>query len=249
SGGIGLAFAELFARDGWHLVTAARSADKLEASAADFRKRFGVTVLPIALDLAQAGAAQALYERVARAGVHVDALVNNAGFATYGFFRDIPLEDERQEMQLNMLTLTELSKLCLEPMLARGTGRILNVASNGAFQPCPGMAVYCATKAYVLSFSEALSNELAGTGVTVTALCPGATESGFQERAKLHDSPAVQRKLPDAMSAARAGYEAMLAGKRLVIPGAGTKIGAFLPRLLPRGVVLSVARRMLAPRR
>jgi uncharacterized protein len=243
SGGIGRAFAELFARDGFNVVLVARNGATLAEVVEDLRARFGAQALALPSDLSKPGAAQSVFDTVSASGAFIEALVNNAGFATYGRFAEIPLEDERQEINVNVLALTELTKLFLRPMLAHGRGRILNVASTAAFQPGPLMAVYYATKAYVLSFSEAISNELAGTGVTVTCLAPGATQSGFQSRAKMESARLVKgRRLPTAMSAARAGYDAMQKGQRLVIPGALNRAVAMLPRVTPRGLLLRASR-------
>ena len=249
SSGLGLEFAELFARDGWRPVLVARSGDKLHALAADLTTRYGVEAVAIPLDLAQAGSAERLFDEVERRQIAVDALVNNAGFATFGLFAETSLGEEREELQLNVVTLTELTKLFLKPMLARNRGRIMNVSSSAAFQPGPFMAVYYATKAYVLSFSEALSAELEGTGVSVTCLCPGPTESGFQDRANMGASGLFKTlRVSKAASVARAGYRAMMRGKRLVIPGRMNQIVAFLPRLSPRGMVLRISRGVTAPR-
>jgi short-subunit dehydrogenase len=249
SSGIGLHFAELFARDGWRPVLVARSGDKLHALAADLSSRYGVEAVAIPLDLAQAGAAERLFEEVERRQIAVDALVNNAGFATFGLFAETALSDEREELQLNVVTLTELTKLLLKPMLARKRGRILNVASTASFQPGPYMAVYYATKAYVLSFSEALSGELAGTGVTVTCLAPGPVASGFVERAKMGTSGLLKAlRVADPQTVALAGYRAMQRGKRLVIPGVMNQVTAFLPRISPRGLVVRISRGITAPR-
>jgi short-subunit dehydrogenase len=245
SGGIGLEFARVFAREGWNLVLVARDDDKLARISYECGLRHGVQVRTIAKDLAQPGAAEAVFAAVGAEKIAVEALVNNAGFATYGLFKDTSLETERQEIFLNVVTLTELTKLFLKPMLLQGRGRVLNVASTAAFVPGPLMAVYYATKAYVLSFSEALSNELEGTGVSLTCLCPGATESGFQARAQMEGSRLFKgRKLPSAASVAEAGYHALLAGRRLEIPGAVNRIGAFAPRIFPRGALLQVVRRI-----
>jgi short-subunit dehydrogenase len=245
SGGIGAEFARVFAREGWNLVLVARDEEKLGRLSYECGLRHGVQILTLAKDLALPGAAQALYDSLAAENFTVEALVNNAGFATYGLFKDTSLEDERQEIALNVVTLTELTKLFLKPMLANGRGRILNVASTAAFMPGPLMAVYYATKAYVLSFSEGLSNELQGTGVSITCLCPGATESGFQARARMEESRLFKgRKLPSAASVAEAGYRALLAGRRLEIPGMANRIGAFAPRLVPRGAILQAVRRI-----
>lgn len=249
SGGIGRAFAELFAADGWRPIVVARSVEGLGEVAADLKKRFDIEATVIALDLAVPDAAQRLYDEVAARALNVDALVNNAGFPTYGRFAELPLADEHQEIVLNVLTLTDLTKLFLPPMLRRKWGRILNVASTAAFAPGPTMAVYYATKAYVLSFSEALSNEVAGSGVSVTCIAPGATATGFEKRGRLEKSALFQgRRLPDARSVAQAGYRAMLAGKRLVIPGLWNQLQAFAPRLSPRGLTLAISRRILDPR-
>jgi len=250
SSGIGRAFAELLARDHYNVVLVARSGATLEELAADLHARFGSASLAIASDLARPGAAQELYDTVAATGAFVEVLVNSAGFGTYGLFAELPLADERDEVNLNVLALTELTKLFVGPMIERTRGRILNVASTASFQPGPLMAVYYATKAYVLSFSEAISSELEGTGVTVTCLCPGATATGFQARAKLEASMLVRgRTLPDAMTVARAGYDAMLAGKRLVIPGAVNRVGSLISRVLPRGATLRLVRTIQSSRK
>jgi len=195
--------------------------------------------------LSNASAPEEVFNELQQEGVTVDVLVNNAGFATYGMFAETDLAAELQEMQLNMVTLTHLTKLFLPAMLKRRQGKILNVASTAAFQPGPLMAVYYATKAYVLSFSEALANELHGTGVSVTALCPGPTESGFQKRANIEDTRLISgRKIMGAARVARAGYRGLMVGKTIVIPGLRNKILAEAVRFSPRKVVTQVARSM-----
>ena len=246
STGIGRAFAALFAADGWIPILVARNEQRLRAVADAFKADHTIDAPVIALDLGVPDAAQKLFDEVNARGLEVEALINNAGFATYGKFAETSLADETEEINLNILTLTQLTKLFLQQMIARGSGKICNVASTAAFQPGPMMAVYCATKAYVLSFSEAISNEVRGTGVTVTCFCPGATESNFQERARMEESALVKgRKMPDAVTVAAAGYAAMMAGKRLEIPGAVNRVGAFLPRVIPRGLVLAAGRKIL----
>jgi hypothetical protein len=246
STGIGRAFAALFAADGWTPILVARNEERLSAVAEALRGEHGTEAQVVALDLGVPDAAQRLFDEVRARGIEVEALVNNAGFGTFGKFAETSLAEETAEINLNILTLTQLTKLFLQPMLARKSGKICNVASTAAFQPGPMMAVYCATKAYVLSFSEAVSNEVAGTGVSITCFCPGATETSFQERANMHESALVKnRKMPDALTVAAAGYAAMMAGKRLEIPGAVNRFGSFLPRVIPRAVVLSVARKVL----
>lgn len=235
SGGIGEAFARVFAREKWNLVLVARSADKLMRLANDLQAQHGVTVQVLVKDLALPNAPDELLADLR--GTQVDALVNNAGYATYGPFVEVALKTELDEIQLNVATLTHLTKLFLPGMIARGDGKILNVASTAAFFPGPLMAVYYATKGYVLSFSEALAEELRGTGVTVTALCPGPTESGFQQRAAMTDSKLVQNGLMSSQQVAEQGYRAMMRGQVIHVNGLRNRIQTMLPRFLPRGMV------------
>src|SRR3954469_20394085 len=188
SGGIGLELARVFAAHGYDLVLVARSGGKLEELAAELRTGHGIAARVIAKDLARPESPEDLARELEAAGVTVDVLINNAGFATFGPFVAADLHAELEELQLNVVTLTHLTKKLLPGMVARRRGGVLNVASTAAFQPGPFMAIYYATKAYVLSFSEALAEELAGTGVSVTALCPGPTATGFQQRAAMQDS-------------------------------------------------------------
>ena len=178
SGGIGLELAWLFAAKQYDLVLVARSAPKLDQIAAEMRTKFDVAAQVCTQDLSLPGSAQDVFAHVGSC----DVLVNNAGFGTYGKFAELDLEEERRELQLNIVTLTELTKLFLPGMIARKWGRVLNVASTAAFQPGPLMAVYFASKAYVLSFSEAIASEVQGTGVSVTCLAPGATQTGVCRR-------------------------------------------------------------------
>jgi uncharacterized protein len=248
SGGIGLELAREFAKDGYNLVLVARSKDKLEQIAQDFQKQYNITATVLAKDLSKPSAPDELYNELKTLGIQIDALVNNAGFGTYGKFVETPLDKELQAMQLNMVTLTHLSKLFSKDMVARKNGKILNIASTASFQPGPLMAVYYATKAYVLSFSEALANELEGTGVTVTVLCPGPTESGFQERAAMQDSKLVQKsgmmRMMTSEEVAAQGYQATKRGQVVVIPGFANQMGTLLPRFLPRKAVTGIIRSM-----
>jgi len=169
--------------------------------------------------------------------------VNNAGYGRFGEFAEVPLEESLGQIQLNITGLTELTKLFLGPMLERRSGKIMNVASTAGFQPGPLMAVYYATKAYVISFSEALANELYGKGVTVTCLCPGATETGFAGRAGNDESRLFKKLRPmDAKTVARAGYRGLLKGKTLVIPGFRNWLVAESIRVSPRKVVTAISR-------
>ncbi len=234
SHGIGFEFCRLFARDGYDVVMVARSAESMEQAAETMRQNFGVRVHVMPKDLSVPGAAQSLFADVESKGLTIDALVNDAGFGLFGTFAETDLQREVQMIQVNMTTLTELTKLCLPGMIARKSGRILNVASTAAFQPGPLMAVYYATKAYVLSFSEAVGYELKGTGVTVTALCPGPTKSAFQAEAKMTKSRLFQGRVMDAETVAEAGYRGLMRGRSIVIPGARNRTLAFLTRFTPR---------------
>ncbi|MBW4597253.1 MAG: SDR family oxidoreductase [Brasilonema angustatum HA4187-MV1] len=245
SGGIGYELAKLFADDGYNLVLVARNERKLAEIANDFKQKFRIAVKVIAKDLSIPTAAEEIFQQLQQEAIKVDVLVNNAGFATYGLFHKLELAPELQMMQVNMVCLTHLTKLFLKDMVKQGFGRVLNIASTAAFQPGPLMAVYYATKAYVLSFSEAIANELDGTGVTVTALCPGPTESNFQQRAAMEDSKLVSgQKIMDAETVAKIGYRALLEGRSVVIPGVKNKILAESVRFTPRKLVTKLVRSM-----
>jgi len=238
SGGIGLELARIFAREGYRLVLVARNQKRLEEIAQELRP---AETQVLAIDLSLPGAPEEIHGKVPA----VDVLVNNAGFGVFGKFADKALTEELNMMQLNMTTLVALTRLYLPAMIAAGNGKIMNVASTAAFQPGPLMAIYFATKAFVLSFSEAIANELEGTGVTVSALCPGPTESDFQERAKMQNSGLVKgRKMMSARTVAEAGYRGLMAGKTIVIPGLGNKLMTQSLRLSPRSLVTKMVRLM-----
>jgi uncharacterized protein len=244
SSGIGYELTKLFAKDHHNLVLVARSAAKLTQFADELQRQFAVDVKVMPMDLMSASAPQLLFNQLQREGVAIDFLVNNAGYGAYGEFARIPTEESLGQIQLNIAALTLLTKLFLEPMLQRRRGRILNVASTAAFQAGPLMAVYYASKAYVLSFSEALANELAGTGVAVTCLCPGPTETGFQERAAMGNSRLVKFGMMSAKSVAIQGYRAMLAGRPLVISGFRNWLVAESVRFAPRRIVTAISRKV-----
>ncbi len=240
-----MSFARIFAARGDDLVLTARSAEGLSAVAGALGGGGRRETLPV--DLSSPAGPDQLLAALGARSIQVDVLVNNAGFGTFGPFAESTLDDELAQIRVNVSALTHLTRAVLDGMLRRGRGRILNVASTAAFQPGPMMAVYYATKAYVLSFSEALSNELEGTGVTVTCLCPGPTRTGFMARAKMGD-PAVLAKSPvmmDADAVARSGVEAMLKGRRLVIPGFLNRMLAHSTRLGSRGLSARVVRRLM----
>jgi short-subunit dehydrogenase len=245
SGGIGLDLARLFAEGGYDVVLVARTESKLKELATELSSKHGVSARAMAADLADPAAPAQLMERLKAEGVQVDVLVNNAGYGGYGPFAETDLDAELKMIQVNISALTALSKAVLPGMLARKSGRILNVASTAAFQPGPLMAVYYATKAYVLSFSEALANETQGTGVTVTCLCPGPTKTGFQQQAKMEESKLVKGKvMMDSLTVARSGYEALHQGQAVIIPGFMNKMMAQSVRFLPRSAITRIVRKV-----
>jgi short-subunit dehydrogenase len=243
SSGIGLELARLFARDGYDLVLVARRADRLEALGRELAGRHGIRSRAIGADLAAPEAPEKIVAATEEVGLAIDVLVNNAGFGTSGPFATTDLRTELELLQVNVVALTHLTKLLLPGMLARRRGAILNVASTAAFQPGPFMAVYYGSKAYVLSFSEALAEELAGSGVTVTTLCPGPVRTEFQARAGMAESRlfALAPLVLDAAAVARAGYAGLRGGKRLVIPGLGNRLLVQSQRIAPRRLVTKIA--------
>ena len=246
SGGIGYEIAKLFARDHYNLVLVARSGGKLAQVAAELQP-LGITVKTIALDLAAPPAPKFLFDQLEREGIAVDILINNAGFGVFGEFAQMPEEEILGQIQLNIAALTQLTRLFLPPMLARHSGRIMNVASTAGFQSGPLMAVYYATKAYVISLSEGLASEVGGSGVTVTCLCPGPTHTGFAKRAGTENARLFKRL--GAMSAeavARDGYRAVMGGRTLVISGVYNWLVAESVRFAPRKAVTAVSRWLTA---
>jgi uncharacterized protein len=244
--GIGRELAKLFAQDGYKLVVVARNASRLQQVAVDLEKQFGVSAKPFPLDLTSSAAPQFLFDQLQRENVAIDVLVNNAGYGKLGAFAEMPYEESAGQIELNITALTHLTKLFLAPMLERKLGRILNVASTAGFQPGPLMAVYYASKAYVISFSEALANELHGTGVTVTCLCPGLTDTEFQTRAGTERTTLFRRTRPmDAATVARDGFRGLLKGKPLVISGIRNRLLMESLRISPRRVVTAVSRKFL----
>ncbi|MFZ0479781.1 MAG: SDR family oxidoreductase, partial [Terriglobales bacterium] len=222
---------------------------RLRQLASEVEKNHGARSLILAADLSDPGAAAYVFDQTTRAKIVLDILVNNAGFGQYGFFGESDLEECMRQIQLNVTALTHLTRLYLPEMLGRGSGSILNVASTAAFQPGPLMAVYFATKAYVLHFSEALANELAGTGVTVTCLCPGATATEFHKRANATGQRLLKFGSMDASTVAEDGYRAMVAGKPVVISGFKNWLVAQSVRFSPRSLVTAIARKMQESKR
>ncbi len=243
SGGIGEALAGVFAANGFDLILVARGEERLRAVGEALAQRHGVRATAIAADLAVPDAAARLTGELQGRGIAVDVLVNNAGFATYGHFTELDRDRELRMIQVNIAALTELTHRLLPGMVERRWGRVLNIASTAAFMPGPLMAVYYASKAFVLSFSEAIGEELRGTGVTVTALCPGPTSTGFQARAGMEESKLVRgRTIMDAETVARAGYAALMRGRPIVVPGLRNRLQALSPKLLPRRFIPGIVR-------
>ncbi len=246
--GIGRELAKLFAQDGYALVLVARNGSRLSEFADELQRQFGITAKPVPLDLTSPAAPQFLFDQLTREGIHVDALVNNAGYGKLGPFADVTLEEHLGQIQLNITTLTHLTKLFVVPMLEQKSGKILNVASTAGFQPGPLMAVYYATKAYVISFSEALANELHDSGVTVTCLCPGVTDTGFQTRAGTEETSLFRKMRPmKAKTVAQDGYRGLMKGKPLVISGIRNWLLAESLRISPRRVVTAISRKLIEP--
>jgi short-subunit dehydrogenase len=242
SSGIGLELARLLAADGLHVTLVARDRSRLEQLAAELRGCHAAEPAVLVADLAESGAPRAICGQIEAAGRDVAVLVNNAGIGSCGRFAVADLGHELAIVQVNVAALAHLTGLVLPGMVRRRAGRILNVASTAAFQPGPLMASYYASKAYVLSFSEALAEELRGTGVTVTCLCPGPTRTDFQRRAGMSGIP-IASGLPPMMGAAavaRAGYGAMRRGARLAVPGLLNRVAVFSVRLAPRRLVTAV---------
>lgn len=249
SGGIGYEFAKLFARDHHNLILVARSGDKL-ADVANELQTLGVIVHTFPLDLSAPTAPKFLFDQVQTQGLAVDILINNAGFGAFGEFARMSNDEIFGQIQLNITALTELTRLFLPAMLARRSGRIMNVASTAGFQPGPLMAVYYATKAYVISFSEAIANEVRQSGVTVTCFCPGATHTGFAKRAG-NDKSRLFKQL-GAMNVEKValdGYRAVMEGRTLAISGAHNWLVAQSTRFAPRKMVTAISRWISEPAR
>jgi uncharacterized protein len=243
SNGIGLELARIHASKGDHLVLVARSKEKLQNLKEELENAYKIKVYLIAKDLSLPNSAVEVYNETTQQKIKIDYLINNAGFGDFGMFADAAWDKQEQMISLNITTLTHFTKLYLNDMIVNGGGKIMNVASTAAFQPGPTMAVYYATKAYVLHFSEAINNELANKNITVTALCPGATESGFQTAAAMEESRLVKgRKLPTSKAVAAYGYQAMMRGKAVAIHGLVNFLMASSVRFTPRNLVVKITR-------
>jgi short-subunit dehydrogenase len=245
STGIGRELAALAARDGYDAVLVARSGSTLQHVATDIRQKFNKNVVVIAKDLVNPEAPKEVFTAVENTGGDIEVLINNAGFGLVGKFWELGEREQVHMIQLNVTALTDLTRLFLPRLIERRRGMILNVSSTAAFQPGPLMSVYYATKAYVLSFSEAIHNEARDFGVTVTCLCPGPTKTEFDKRAGTTNTKLFQSRPPmSARRVAEIGWQAMKRGRPLVIPGRLNSVTAFLTRFAPIQFTASIARRM-----
>lgn len=244
--GIGRALAIEMASHGHDLLLVARDVQRLDQLSGELQDKYGVSARVFVRDLSQPTAVPEIVWQLQQESIQIDLLVNNAGFDLFGNFWEIDLELELQLIQVNLVSLTLLTRLLLPGMVQRGYGRILNLGSTGSFLASPLNAVYSATKAYVLSFSEAVGEELRGSGVTVTALCPGATRTEFHRRANATNIPLLRFGVLEAEQVAEIGYRAMIAGKRVVVPGLSNRLQVFFSRVMPKGFMLRMAKRMLS---
>jgi len=235
SSGIGYELAKLFAQDGKNIVVVARSQDRLEKLKTEIENKHGTKVIVLVKDLSKPDAPQEIFSELEKKNINVDVLVNNAGFPVYGMFAETNLKEELDMIQVNITSLTHFTKLFMKKMVENKSGWILNVASIGGFSPMPLFSVYAATKSYVLSFSEAIANELQGTGVSVTCLCPGATDTRFYERGNAGEAKFAQTmKMMDAAKVASIGYTALKKRRTMVVAGLANSLSMFGLRLLPR---------------
>jgi short-subunit dehydrogenase len=246
SSGIGLELAGIMAEKGHHLILVARREDRLLALKNKLESQFNIKVMIVVMDLSIPNQAKVLYQYCIDQKLIVNCLVNNAGYGDYGLFDISKLETYQNMLQLNIMALTDLTALFLEGMKKRKSGRILNVGSIAAFQPIPNFSVYAASKAYVMQFTEALNYELRGSGVTVTLLSPGVTETGFVARANMQNAANAKGKLMDAYSVALKGYQAMMQGKLNVTPGWKNQLITFGSRTMPsREMLLRISASIL----
>jgi uncharacterized protein len=245
SNGIGLELARTHASKGGNLVLVARNKLKLDKLKAELESLYKISVYTIGKDLSEVNAALDVYNETKKQKIEIEYLINNAGFGTFGMFAESDWSKQQQMIQLNIITLTQFTHLYLNDMLGKKAGKIMNIASTAAFQSGPTMSVYYATKAFVLSFSEAVDNEIEGSGVSITSFCPGPTQSGFQEAAAMEESALIKgRKLPTSKKVAEYGYKAMLNSKTVSIHGVVNYIMANAIRFLPRFVTVAIVRKI-----
>ncbi|MFQ5455727.1 MAG: SDR family NAD(P)-dependent oxidoreductase [Nitrospirota bacterium] len=246
--GIGYELCKLFAQHNYDLILVARNKKRLDHIANELSQGKDITVKTIPKDLSIPSSPYEIFTELESASTHIDILINNAGFTVYGQFSETDIQREMEMIRVNLVSLTILTKFFLPGMLSQGYGKILNVGSTGSFVAGPLNAVYCATKAYVLSFSEALAEELQGTNVTVTTLCPGATRTEFAKRAEIEDINLfrLQSGTMDARTVAETGYQALMKGKRSVVAGVTNKATIFSLRFMPRGLTAKLTKILMS---
>ncbi|MFZ1979613.1 MAG: SDR family oxidoreductase [Bacteroidota bacterium] len=245
TGGIGYALAEIFARNGYNLALTGRNLEKLTSIKDRWERQYNIDIKHCLKDLAVSTTPDEMYQALHAEMIEVDILVNNAGFGLLGEFSRLSLSDQLEMLQVNITALTHLTRLFLPDMIQRKQGKILNVASTAAFLPGPGMAVYYASKAYVLSFSAALSHEVRSSGITVTALCPGPTNTGFQARAGMAHANIFKRmSVMSAEEVAAIGYRGLLKGKPIVVTGTLNTLSAFSTRFMPRQWLMNIVEKL-----
>lgn len=245
SGGLGLEFAKLFAKDGRDLVLVARNEGKLYALKNELETKYRIRVYVYAKDLSKEDAAYDVYDYVLEKEIFIDILINNAGFGDFGIFVHSDLKKQTDMVHVNILTLMQMCHLFAGPMEEHGKGTILNMCSTAGFQPGALMSVYYATKAFVLSFTEAISVELKETNISVVAFCPGPTQTGFVEGANLETSGLFKKlKTASSRKVAEYGYQEMKKKKVVVVHGFQNKVLIFLCRLFPRKVIRNVVYRI-----
>jgi short-subunit dehydrogenase len=245
SSGIGLELAREFAKHRTDVVLVARNEKKLQETAQELTSTYGVKAIVIAEDLSRPEGAEELFRKVHLAGLEIGYLVNSAGLGTFGMFAESDWRRQQETINVNIMGLTQLCRLFLPEMILQKQGRILNVASTAAFQPGPTMAVYFASKSFVLLFSEALANELKSSGITVTALCPGPTASGFKETASMQESNLFKnKKVPSSADVAAFGYRMMMKGKSVAIHGLKNRVLVFATRFAPRDIATAISKKM-----
>ena len=243
SSGIGLELARCFAADGYELVLVARNNEKLNLIARELEQEYSAAVTTLTFDLSLPTSPKEIFDALQQKQIEISVLVNNAGFGDYGFFHECEPETQQQIIAVNITALTQLTRLFLPAMIARKNGKILNVASTASFFPGPLMSVYYASKAYVLSFSQALSNELENSGVSCTCLCPGPTKTDFQNRAAMHQSKLMSGAMMDAKVVAQIGYDSLINNRSLVVPGRWNQLLLHTTRLLPERIKARLIRR------
>lgn len=248
SSGIGCELAKIFAKNGYNLVLVARRKTALDRFARQYSKDNKITVTAIEKDLSLPSSPAEIFDELREKSIHIDILVNSAATQIYGEFQKLDLQGLLLLLQTNLVSLTHLTHLAVTEMLKRGQGKILNIGSTGSFGPGPLNAVYCASKAYVLSFSEGISKDLEGTGITVTALCPGATRTEFAEKAQLQNTKLFSSFVMNAEKVASIGYKALLKGKRVEVPGLYNKLLVSSLRFTPRGMVLNLGKALMSSR-